>query len=271
MTTFDLSSIAVRRNTLPPRLVVYGTDGIGKSTFAADAPSPVFIPTVDGEPLAGLPQFPIVTAFPQIIDALRTLAKGDHTFRTVILDSLDAMERLIHAWVALEKGKDNIEEIPYGKGFTFALEHWQTILTALDYLRSRGMTVICIAHADIKRFDSPETEPYERYQMKLHKSASAIIREWADIVGFANREVLIESTDVGFKKEVNRGKAGKRLLYLEERPSHHAKNRYSLPAKIDLTWAALREVLAPAFAKPAVTITETATEPTQLTEEAVNA
>lgn len=251
MTTFDLSSISVTQHTLPPRLVVYGTDGIGKSTFAADAPSPVFIPTVDGVPVAGMPAFPVVTAFPQIIDALRSLAKGEHTFRTVILDSLDAMERLIHAWVAIEKGKDNIEDIPYGKGFTFALEHWQTILTALDYLRSRGMTVICIAHAEIKRFDSPETEPYERYQMKLHKSANAIVREWADIVGFANREVIIKSTEVGFNKEINRGAAGKRLLYLDERPSHHAKNRYSLPTKIDLTWAALREVLAPAFAKPA--------------------
>lgn len=262
MSTFDLNGISITTHTQPPRLVVYGTDGIGKSTFAADAPSPVFVPTADGVPIAGMPAFPVVTSFPQIIDALRALAKGEHTYRTVILDSLDAIERLIHAWVATEKGKENIEDIPYGKGFTFALEHWETILKALDYLRSRGMTVILIAHAEIKRFDSPETEPYDRYQMKLHKSANALIREWADIVGFANREVIVQKADAGFNKEITRGVGtGKRLLYLDERPSHHAKNRYSLPPKIELSWRALREVLAPAFAKPETTTTQPTTQP----------
>lgn len=252
MTTFDLSSITVTQHTLPPRLVVYGTDGIGKSTFAAQAPSPIFVPTVDGIPIAGIPAFPVVSSFPQIVDALRALARGEHPYRTVVLDSLDAIERLIHAWVATEKGKENIEEIPYGKGFTFAIEHWETILKALDYLRGRGMTVVCIAHAEIKRFDSPDTEPYDRYQMKLHKSAAALVREWADIVGFAAREVIIKTADVGFNKEVARGSGtGKRLLHVDERPSYHAKNRYALPTKIDLTWAALREALAPSFARPA--------------------
>lgn len=270
MPTFDLSSISLTTHSLPPRIVVYGTDGIGKSTFAAAAPSPVFIPTVDGVPIAGMPAFPVVSSFPQITDALRSLTRGEHTFRTVVLDSLDAMERLIHAWIATENGKDNIEEIGYGKGFVFAIEHWETILRELDELRSRRITVVCIAHADIKRFDSPETEPYERYQMKLHKSASALIREWADIVGFANREVVVESTDVGFKKEARRGVAtGRRVLYTDERPSHHAKNRYNLPPKLPLTWAALREALAPSFAKPAVPTPEIPT--TEPTEEAVHA
>lgn len=264
MPTFDLASVAVTAHTLPPRLVVYGTDGIGKSTFAADAPSPVFIPTKDGVPVSGMPSFPVLTAYPQLMDALRSLARGGHTYRTVVLDSLDAIERLIHAWTATEKGKESIEEIPYGKGFTYALEHWEQVLAALDFLRGKGMAVVCIAHAEIKRFDSPDTEPYERYQMKLHKSASALIREWADIVGFANREVIIKTADAGFNREITRGVGtGKRLLYLDERPSHHAKNRYSLPAKIELSWGALREVLAPAFAKPATVETPT-TQPEEI-------
>lgn len=267
MTTFDLSAIRITENKLPPRFVFYGTDGIGKSTFVAGAPSPVTIPTIDGEPVPGAAAFPVVTEFPHVLDALRALARGGHTHRTVILDSLDAIERMIHAWTAREKGKENIEDLPYGRGFTFALEHWNTMLTALDYLRSRGMTVILVAHSEIKRFDSPDSEPYDRYQLKLHKSASALIREWADVVGFASREVIIQKTDAGFNKEVTRGVGtGKRLLYLDERPSHHAKNRYALPPKIELSWNALREALAPAFAK----LTNT-TETTELTEEAVNA
>lgn len=247
---FDLTTIKVTENKLPPRLVLYGVDGIGKSTFAAGAPSPVWIPTKDGIAPAGMPSFDVLTAYPQILDALRALAKGDHTFRTVVLDSLDWIERLIHDWVATEKGKENIEDIPYGKGFTFAIEHWETVLKGLDFLREKGMSVVLIAHAEIKRFDSPETEPYERYQLKLHKSASALLREWADIVAFANRETFIQSTDTGFNKEVRRGvSTGKRLMFLDERPSHLAKNRYALPDKLELSWSALREALAPSFAR----------------------
>lgn len=249
---FDLNGIKITRNELPPRLVLYGVDGIGKSTFASGAPSPVWVPTKDGIAPAGMPSFDVLNAYPELLDALRSLARGDHTFRTVVIDSLDWIERLIHQHVAFEKGKDNIEDIPYGKGFGFALEHWETVLKALDYLREKGMSVICIAHAEIKRFDNPETEPYERYQLKLHKSASALLREWADIVAFANRETLLKSTDVGFDKEVRRGVAtGKRLMFLDERPSHLAKNRYALPEKLPLAWNDLREALAPSFAKPA--------------------
>lgn len=261
MPEYTLATVTLTENTLPPRTVVYGVDGIGKSTFASGAPSPVWVPTVDGIAPPGCPSFPVVTAFPQLLEALRAIAKGGHTFRTVVVDSLDWIERLIHDWTATERGKENIEDLAYGKGYTFALEHWETVLKALDYLRERGMTVICIAHAEIKRFDSPETEPYERYQMKLHKSASALIREWADIVGFANREIVVESTDVGFKKEARRGVAtGRRVLHTDERPSHIAKNRYALPEKIELSWPALREALAPSFVK---------LNPTQPTEPAM--
>lgn len=250
---FDLNTIKITRNELPPRLVLYGVDGIGKSTFAAGAPSPVWVPTKDGIAPAGMPSFDVVNQYPDLLDALRALAKDDHTFRTVVVDSLDWTERLIHAWVAREKGKENIEDIPYGKGFGFALEHWETVLKALDYLREKkGMSIICIAHAEIKRFDNPETDPYERYQLKLYKSASALLREWADIVAFANRETLIKSADVGFNKEISRGvSTGKRLMFLDERPSHLAKNRYALPEKLPLSWADLREALSPSFAKPA--------------------
>jgi hypothetical protein len=262
---FDLNGIKITRNELPPRLVLYGVDGIGKSTFAAGAPSPVWIPTKDGIAPAGMASFDVLTSYPQLLEALRALASGDHTHRTVVLDSLDWIERLIHAHVAFEHGKDNVELIPYGKGFTFALEHWETVLKALDYLRERkGMSVLCIAHAEIKRFDSPDTEPYERYQMKLHKTASAIIREWADIVAFANHETRMETTDVGFNKEVRRAiSKGKRLMFLDERPSHLAKNRYALPDKVELSWHALREALAPAFARPAAS---SATDPTPTLE-----
>lgn len=249
MPRFTLDSIAVTEVSDPPRLVIYGTDGVGKSTFAAHAPSPIFIPTEGGISTIRVPAFPIATEFSQVLDALTALSMDEHPYQTVVLDSLDWLERLIHEYTAREKGKDSIEDLPYGRGFTFALEHWRNVLRGLDFLRGRGMTVICIAHAEIKRFDAPDSEPYERYQLKLHKGASALLREWADVVGFAHREVFTQKADAGFNKVIVRGVgSGTRLLALDERPSYHAKNRYSLPEKIPLSWQSFVTALAPAYA-----------------------
>jgi hypothetical protein len=98
---------------------------------------------------------------------------------------------------------------------------------------------VLIAHCEIKRFDSPETEPYDRYQPKLQARSSALVREWCDAVLFANYRTLIKKAEVGFNKEVSRGiSTGERLLYTSERPAYMAKNRYALPESIPLAWEA---------------------------------
>jgi hypothetical protein len=115
---------------------------------------------------------------------------------------------------------------------------WREILDGLDALRNdRKMAVIVIAHCAIKRFDSPEVEPYDRYQPKLQDRSSAILREWADAVLFGNYKTLVKKDDVGFSKTSNRGiSTGERLLYTNERPAYMAKNRYSLPDHIPMAW-----------------------------------
>ena len=108
----------------------------------------------------------------------------------------------------------------------------------------RGMGVILIAHADIKRFDSPEVEPYERYQPKLQARSSALVQEWCDVVGFANYKTIVKSSDVGFNNKVSRGiSTGERLLYTSEKPAYLAKNRYSLPDSLPLDWSALADAM----------------------------
>ena len=97
----------------------------------------------------------------------------------------------------------------------------------------KNMAVLLLAHAEVKRFDSPDVEPYDRYKMKLHKSVEAKITEWCDAVLFANYKIYTEKTDVGFNKKVTRGTgAGERFMYTEEKPAYKAKNRYSLPEEI---------------------------------------
>jgi hypothetical protein len=106
------------------------------------------------------------------------------------------------------------------------------------------MAVILIAHTTIKRFDSPETEPYDRYQPKLQERSNAVVREWCDALLFANYKTIVKNADVGFNKAVARGiSTGERLLYTSEKPAYMAKNRYNLPESIPLSWNAFIEAI----------------------------
>jgi hypothetical protein len=253
MTRFDLSSIAINTPQNPPRIVLYGDHKIGKSTFGASAPAPIVIRTEDGLAAIRVPAFPLATVFADVIAAIDTLYRGGHPFQTVVLDSLDWLEPLIWKHVAQLEGKHDIEDIGYSKGYTKADEHWRTVLDGLDALSRQGMTVICLAHAEIKRFDAPDTEAYDRYRIKLHKRAAAIVQEWADVIGFAHHEIMTVSEDAGFNKKTTRGvSVGRRVLSVEERPAYYAGNRYSLPPDLPFpkvgAWEAFAEACAPAFA-----------------------
>jgi len=118
------------------------------------------------------------------------------------------------------------------------------VLDDLTALRAKGMASILLAHCEIKRFDSPEVEPYERYQPKLQARSSALVQEWCDVVGFANYKTIVKSSDVGFNNKVSRGiSTGERLLYTSEKPAYLAKNRYSLPDSLPLDWSALADAM----------------------------
>jgi len=251
--SFDLSTITTTGGVvLPPRIVVHGPHGIGKSTFGANAPHPIFLPTEDGLTGLTVDAFPLATSFEDIMAALRTLATEEHGYRTLVLDSADWAESLVWKATAAEHGHGNIEDFGYGKGYIFALDRWRKILGALDFLRKeRKMATVLLCHTEIRRFDSPETDPYDRYQLKLHKSASALLQEWADVIGFANYRVLTKEKDIGFNKKATRGVGtGERLLHYHERPAFAAKTRYQLPENTALSWADFSTAFADATAQP---------------------
>jgi hypothetical protein len=240
---FDLKSISKNHAAKAPRVLVYGVEGIGKTTFAAGAPDPIFICTEDGLGSLDVAHFPLVERTDDVMQAIGTLYESEHAYRTVVLDSVDWLDNAV---VREIENKYEAKDLAYGKGAVIAADKWRDILTGFNALRNdRGMSVVLIAHTTIKRFDSPETEPYDRYQPKLQERTSSIIREWCDAVLFANYKTIVRKSEVGFNKEVARGiSTGERLLHTSERPAYMAKNRYALPDSIPMQWDAFAQAIA---------------------------
>jgi hypothetical protein len=240
-----LEQVTSGRKAAPRRLVVYGQHGVGKSTFASRAPKAVFLQVEDGLGAIACDKFPLTTTFGQAMEALTELYTEQHPYRTVVVDSLDWLERLIWTEVCAKRGVESVEDVPYGKGYVFALNEWRQFLEGLTALRNdRGMAVILIAHARIERFEDPEAESYDRYVPRLHRLASQLIQEWSDEVLFAGFKVITRQTDEGFDRKRTRGiGTGERVLHTVERPSHLAKNRLNLPEELPLDWDAYAHYL----------------------------
>lgn len=227
----------VQRNSTPkpPRLMTYGTHGMGKTTFGANAPNPIFILTEDGLGQIDVPHFPLAKSFSEVKEALAALTE-EHDYQTVVIDSLDWLDNLI--WEQINSQYD-AKDLAFGKGAVIAADLWREVLDMLNILRDKGMAVILIAHCEIKRFDSPEVEPYDRYQPKLQARSSALVQEWCDAVFFCNYKTIVKQSDVGFNTKVARGiSTGERLMYTTEKPAYLAKNRYNLPESLPLSWDA---------------------------------
>lgn len=259
--SIDLSMVISGKKAMPPRIVVYGVEGIGKSSFAAEAPETIFINTEDGIAEVDAHKFPPVQSFDEVMETINFLINNDHPYKTLAVDTIDWLEPLIWQEVIKDlRSREtkyanivNIEDVGFAKGYVFALDYWRLFFDALNELRRvKKMPVILVAHEHIKRFDSPEVDPFDRYELKLNPKAAALAYEWADAILFINYLVSIARTDVGFKKEVKRGiGGGERFIYTEERPAFKAKNRYGLPPAIPFIknqgWNALIEAMSANF------------------------
>ena len=252
---FDLSSITRGKRLRAPKIVVYGPPKIGKSTFAASAPSAVGILTEEGLDNIDVAAFPVAKTYEDVLAAITTLANDAHEFNSVFVDSLDWLEPLILGKICRENGVDNIEKIGYGKGYIMADDLWRKFFDHLDGLRNnRGMTIVCIAHEQINKVRNPTlSEDYDAYSLKLNKRAVAIISEWADIIGFASHEVMVRSVESGFnQKETKAITTGARKLHVNPHPAYVAGNRYGM-TDTSLSWAAFQQGLSAAMTAPTLT------------------
>lgn len=231
---FDLKEIQGRvKGVLPPRLLGYGPEGIGKSTFADLAPNPIFCRLEkDRGLLKSDEQF--CSTYDEVMHFVAALIQQEHSWKTFCLDTVDWLEPLIFKKVCELNNWATIETPGYGKGYVEALALWRELFEALDYLSEhKGMIIILLGHAQAKAYKNPETEGYDRYNLKVNEKSSAIIREWVDAVFFINYQVTVAKEKEGFNQERKRAVGGStRIIYTSERPAAIAKNRYNLPDKI---------------------------------------
>ncbi len=231
----SLDSIIRKVERQPDRILLVGTEGVGKTTFAADSNAPVFICAENGIPsiLGEVPRFPAPQNVEDVLDCVRTLIREDHEFKTLVVDTVDWLEPIVWADLCKRNSWASIEAPGYGKGYVAATEEWRRIIAAFDALRARkGMEVILLAHATIKNFANPAGDDYARYECKLNKSAAALLKEWADSNLFAIHEEFV--SDHGTRsKGVS---TGRRVIHTNRTSAWDAKNRWDLPDELPLNY-----------------------------------
>jgi len=227
-----ISLADIKQNTIgPPRIVIYGVHGIGKTALAACAPNTIFIPVEEGLGKFKLNCFPKLESYKQALETLDALIREANPYDWVVIDGLDELEAFWQADVARRAGKPSVAEIGYSKGYDRSAELLRDeVLKRLDILRSVGKAIILIGHAVVEKFDDPERDAYDRYQPQLHKKALPVIANWADAILFLNYKVT--SVDKGSSDRKRGVGSGQRVIYTTERPSFKAKNRYGLPHEI---------------------------------------
>lgn len=231
-----LDAVVRGKQVQPVRAVMYGPEGCGKSTFGANAPSPIFLGAEDGTAQLDVVRFPSPQSWQDILDAVRVLTNETHDYKTLVIDTLDWVEPLVWKTVCQKAGATSIEEVGggYGKGYVAAVDEWRTLLAGLERLRTKGVHVILLAHSWIRPFKNPQGDDFDRYELKLHAKSSGLIKEWADAVLFANYETFAVKDK---SKRVRGVDTGARLIYTERRAAYDAKNRYGLPETLPLSWA----------------------------------
>lgn len=239
-----LSKLKKQDDTLPPTVLLAAPEGFGKSSWGASAPNPLFICAENG-----LTNFPNIQSLrPATLEELNADLVSIHTdpcgFKSIVVDTVDWLERMIHAALCRRDGCENIEmyQKGYGKGYSASVTELASILKRLDDIRTKHkMWVILLSHVNIKAFNDPAGASYDRWEMKGNKQFTGLLREWPDACLFGTYEVF-KMKEKG--ERVERAIGGERIVHTTWSPAHDAKNRLNLPETLPLDWHAFVEAVA---------------------------
>ena len=221
------------------KVVIYGPEGIGKSTFAAQFPDPVFIDTEGSTKHMDVARLPKPTSWTMLMEQIKYIKAHPDTCKTLVIDTADWAEQLCITHVCSKKdGVNGIEDFGYGKGYTYLAEEWGRFLNALTEIIERRINIVITAHAKMRKFEQPdETGAYDRWELKLSKTTAPLLKEWADMVLFANYKTLVVNVDnQGATKGKNKAQGGRRVMHAAHHPCWDAKNRHGLPDEMSFEY-----------------------------------
>jgi hypothetical protein len=256
-----LSNIRRGKIEAPFKALLYGVEGIGKSTFGAEAEAPIFLCAEAGTENLDVDRLPEPRTWTDVLASVAALSAEPHEYQTLVIDTLDWLEPLLWDHVCAQNKWKTIEDPGYGKGYVAALGEWRLFLRQLEGLRTaRKMNILMLAHSLVRRVNPPDMEPFDRYSLKIHEKAASLCREWCDAVLFARFEVV---TSKAKDARVARGySTGERELRTVYTASYDAKNRWGLPDPLPLSFPALMEAKEfPPTPEPAYTRDEPEPEP----------
>lgn len=243
--------------TMPVKAVCYGIEGVGKTTFAAQWPNAVFIDVEDGSGHYDVARMPRPETWLDLlaeVEAASLMAEVG----TLVIDTLDAAESLCVKHLLTKHKADGIESVAggYGKGYTYLAEEFQKLPAALDKCIAKGKNVLCIAHAQIKKFEQPdEMGAYDRWELKLQKKTAPLVKEWCDLLLFANFKVELMKSEQD-KKKVKAAGGKRRVMYAAHTAAYDAKNRLGLPDEMPFEFASIADAIpSGATAGPSETAT----------------
>lgn len=214
------------------KVVLYGPEGIGKSTFASQFPSPIFIDTEGSTTHLDVQRFDKPRDWNTLLKMVDFIKKDSQGFKTLVIDTADWAEDLAIKHICSTKGVNGIEDFGYGKGYTYLAEEFSRLLNSLSELADSGVNVLILAHAQMRKFEQPdEMGAYDRWELKLQRKTSPLLKEWADAVLFANYKTTIVTDS---KTKSKKATGGKRVMYTSHHPAWDAKNRWGLDEELEL-------------------------------------
>ena len=224
------------------KICVYGPEGIGKTTFASQAPDPLFIDLENGSLHLNVKRTQRPQNWAALLTAVAEVQKDPTLCRTLVIDTADKAETLCTQFVVEKKKVDSIESIGYGKGYVMVAEEFNKLLQMLENVSACGINVIITAHAAMRKFEQPdELGAYDRWELKLSKKVAPLVKEWVDALLFANYKTIVVTTGENAKNAKHKAQGGRRVMYTSHHPCWDAKNRWGLPDQTEFEWAAVAD------------------------------